>query len=211
MTLSNGSETASFEPDAYESPNLHKYESENRLYEWHLEAFHETISELLAEAAPETLLDAGCGEGVLTEKMRRRHSHLDLTGIDLDPSAIEYARRVHGSQIRFEVGSVYDLPFEAGSFDTVLCSEVLEHLKRPEKALNELGRVAGQHVLLTVPREPYFELTNRIGRWLGLSPDPGHVQFWTYRTFRRLVRAHVEDPIFRTKHVYQLALGRAPE
>lgn len=211
MTRSDASEPASFDPDTYGSSNLHKYESESRLYQWHLDAFHDTLSDLVAEADPATLLDAGCGEGVVTELIRRRHPHLELTGIDLSGPAIAYARHEYGSEIRFEVGSLYDLPYEASAFDTVLCSEVLEHLERPKEALMELGRVAREHVLLTVPLEPYFEVTNRIGRWLGLSPDPGHVQFWTHRGFRRLVRDHLVDPAFRTKHVYQLALGGAPE
>lgn len=208
MTASDASEPAAFDLDTYGSSNLHKYESESRLYRWHLDAFHEALSDLIAEADPASMLDAGCGEGVVTEIIRRRHPHLDLTGVDLSSPAIAYARQEYGSRIRFEVGSVYDLSYEDSAFDTVLCSEVLEHLERPEEALRELRRVAREHVVLTVPLEPYFEVINRIGRWLGLSPDPGHVQFWTHRDFRRLVRDHLEDPTFRIKHVYQLALGR---
>ena len=55
------------------------------------------------------------------------------------------------------------LPFDAGSFDTVLCTEVLEHVAEPFRAVNEIARVlrpAG-HVILTVPL--YFPLHEEAG------------------------------------------------
>lgn len=193
----------------YTSPNLRKHTAENPLYRWHLEAFHDTLYEMLERAEPGSVLDAGCGEGFVTGYLKRRDPSLELTGLDVDEEAVAYARSRFGDEACFETGSIYDLPYADARFDVTLCSEVIEHLDRPGEAVRELRRVARSHVLLTVPREPYFEMTNRLGRWLGLSPDPGHVQFWTYRAFRAFVADHLETPVFRTKHVYQLALGRA--
>lgn len=195
--------------ESYDSPNLRKHSATNPLYRWHLEAFQETLYEMLAGTRPETVLDAGCGEGFVTAYLAGRDPDLQLRGIDASSEAIAYARVHFGDRAEFETGSVYDLPYETDRFDAVLCSEVLEHLDRPGEAISELRRVARSHVLITVPLEPYFEWTNRLGRWLGLSPDPGHLQFWTHPEFRAFIEAHLDAARFRRKHVYQLALGGA--
>lgn len=128
--------------------------------------------------------------------------------MDLSEAAICYARcHTNGSGARYITGDLYALPFEDDTFDTVLCSEVLEHLDHPGRAFRELRRVARRAVVVSVPREPYFRWLSGAGRALGLSPDPGHVNFWTKPGFQRFVRSHLSQPQFRTKHVYQLAWG----
>src|ERR671916_332050 len=94
---------------------------------------------------------------------------------------------------RFVAGSVVDLPFPGRSFDVVGCFEVLEHLPGdlPRKALSELGRVARQAVVLSVPHEPLFCLANAArGKNLDVRPkgsDPDHKQFWSRAAFGELV------------------------
>ena len=189
------------------SANHQKYSHPNRLYQWHLEAFLKEVYHLLQQTNAQSVLDAGCGEGFVTSFLAQQDPALRLTGVDLSPEAIAYAQEHFGEQVRFRTGSVYKLPFSDNSFDTVLCSEVLEHLDETTRAVNELKRVARRHVLLTVPREPYFKGLNDMGRRLGISPDPGHVNFWTKKTFQEFIRSHFEAPIFAWKHVYQLALA----
>ena len=194
-------------PPAHDSPNLHKYTSGGALYHWHLRQFMHRLYEMLARTAPQSVLDAGCGEGFVTRFLREQNASWSLTGVDVSAAAIRYARRRPGRRVQYVVGDLYDLPFADGAFDTVLCSEVLEHLDRPAEALVELRRVADRAVVLSVPREPYFRWINGLGRALGLSPDPGHVNFWNERGFRRFVSEHLHRPRFATKHVYQLARG----
>lgn len=196
-------------PPAHDSPNLQKYTSGGLLYHWHLRQFMHRLYEMLARTAPQTVLDAGCGEGFVTRFLREQNADWDLTGVDVSKAAIRYARRQSGADVQYEVGDLYDLPFADGAFDTVLCSEVLEHLDRPAEALAEVRRVASRAVVLSVPREPYFRWLNNLGRVLGLSPDPGHVNFWNERAFRQFVSQHLHRPRFATKHVYQLACARA--
>ncbi|PSQ99519.1 MAG: class I SAM-dependent methyltransferase [Bacteroidetes bacterium QS_9_68_14] len=196
-------------PATPDSPNFQKYTSGGPLYHWHLRQFMHRLYEMTARTAPRSVLDAGCGEGFVTRFLREQNADWDLTGVDMREAAIRYARRHAGpAGARYEEGDLYDLPFAADAFDTVVCSEVLEHLDRPDEALAELRRVARRAVVVSVPREPYFRWLNDLGRALGLSPDPGHVNFWNERSFRRFVRRHLRDPQFATKHVYQLARGR---
>lgn len=195
------------------SANLRKYTSGNALYHWHLRQFMHTLYEALAATAPRTVLDAGCGEGFVMRFLAAQNADWQLTGLDRSAGAIRYAqRRADGpadgdGRTRYAVGDLYDLPFEADAFDTVLCSEVLEHLDEPHRAFRELRRVARRAVVVSVPREPYFRWLNDLGRALGLSPDPGHVNFWNERRFRRFASSHLRQPRFATKHIYQLVRG----
>ncbi len=191
------------------SANEQKYTRNSRIAQWHLDSVLRAIYELLSTTGAKSILDAGCGEGFVTGFIASRDPTLSLTGMDLNQAAIDYATRRFGKLARFQTGSVYRLPFSDNSFDLVLCSEVLEHLRDPDLAVRELKRVARGHVLVTVPREPLFKWTNNLSRALGFSMDPGHVNFWTGTSFRKYICAHFADPIFARKHfIYQLALGR---
>lgn len=192
---------------SYSSANHHKYTNQNRLYQWHLHAFMDSVYALLAQTETKTLLDAGCGEGFVTHYLAQKDASLRITGVDLSPEAVAFAQQQFGESARFRTGSLYKLPFSDNSFDTVLCSEVLEHLDNTERAVAELKRVARRHVLITVPREPYFKWLNDLGRSLGISPDPGHLNFWTKKTFPAFINMHFKSAVFAWKHVYQLALA----
>lgn len=197
-----------FDPETYDSPNIRKYRTNNWLYRKHIEEFQECLFELLARSEPSSVLDAGCGEGFVVEYLKRRDPSLEVTGVDKDHKAVTYAREVMSVEAAFRTDDLYDLSFSDASFDTVICSEVLEHLKRPERAVEELKRVARSHVLITVPREPIFQWVNNLGQWMGICPDPGHRQFWSHKEFRSFIHHYLDEPAFRTKHVYQLALGK---
>ncbi len=192
----------------YYSTNHQKYTADNAIYQWHLRAFMTSLYEMVAATEPDTVLDAGCGEGFIIDYIKQRDARLRLTGVDLSEEAVDYARLHFGDRATFCTGNLYDLPFPDDAFDTVLCSEVLEHLDDPERAARELGRVARKYVVITVPREPYFKWFNDLGRWLGLSPDPGHVNFWTKETFQAFITRQYTAPAFDWKHVFQLARAK---
>lgn len=190
------------------STNHNKHTTGNWLYRKHLESFFHRMNEMLAETEPRSVLDAGCGEGFVLDYLAKRHPDVRLTGVDLSDEAVAFARERFGDVAQFRTGSVYKLPFSDNSFDTVLCSEVLEHLDEPGRAIQELKRVARNYVLITVPHEPYFQWLNTLGRRLGVNPDAGHVNFWTTKTFEEFIRRHFDAPTFARKQLYQLALAR---
>lgn len=197
------------DPDAPPtSANLDKYASDSRLYWQFLGAFHDALLGMVRATAPGSVLDAGCGEGFVTALLARELPDATLQGIDVSPDAIAYARQHHNHCATFHTGSLYVLPFPDGAFDTVVCSEVLEHLEDPDAAVAELKRVARRAVVITVPREPYFRVLNGLGRVLGRAPDPGHVNFWTKQSFQAFIHRHFETPSFAWKHIFQLASAR---
>ena len=101
------------------------------------------------------ILDVGCGDGALCEALRERsrragHAAPWIAGTDLAVRRVERARgRV--PWLPALQASIYDLPFADGSFPLVTCTDLLEHLDDPDRAVRELARVSSRHVLVTVP------------------------------------------------------------
>ncbi len=81
-------------------------------------------------------LDIGCGNSPSADIFPNR------VGIDIAPG--------EGVDV---IGDAHELPFDSGSFEQILCSEVLEHLAKPEQAVKEMARVLGDggRLVLTVP------------------------------------------------------------
>lgn len=192
---------------SYSSANLNKYTTGNSLYRWHIETFHKHLVALGLSTRPTTLLDAGCGEGHLSQAFVSAWPSLDIVGVDASEDAINHANTLFPDAGEFFAADIFELPFSDNSFDLVVCSQVLEHLEKPGEAVRELKRVASQNVLISVPLEPYFKFFNDISRFIGISPDPGHVQFWSKSSFPKFIRKFFDSPSFSTVHYYQAALA----
>lgn len=178
--------------DAQASSNYRKHTAANPIQRALIERFHQKIVAEIVALAPESFLDAGCGEGFVAKCILEALPNVQLRGCDLSESALQLARRTNPAA-EFYTGSVVDLPFADKSFDVVGCFEVMEHLPGdlPRQALSEYARVARRAVVLSVPHEPYFCLANAArGKNLDVRPrgsDPDHKQFWSRRAFGTLV------------------------
>lgn len=93
--------------------------------------------------ANKTIIDIGCGGGILTESMAQESSN--VTGIDLAQESLEVAR-LHGLesgiQINYECTSAEDYANQhPNSFDIVTCMELLEHVPDPASVINACSRL----------------------------------------------------------------------
>jgi SAM-dependent methyltransferase len=100
---------------------------------------------LLPELRPGlSLLDCGCGPGVITVGLARIVAPGEVHGVDLFEEQFADAKRRaedEGVAVTFRRASVYELPFEDDDFDVVFANALLEHLAEPVAALGEMRRV----------------------------------------------------------------------
>jgi 2-polyprenyl-3-methyl-5-hydroxy-6-metoxy-1,4-benzoquinol methylase len=154
-----------------------------------LARFLRRVDEAVESMRPDSILDVGCGEGVVTERIARL-TGAPTVGVDVGDDVMrrQWSERAGGS-LTFDAASAYNLPFDDASFDCVCALEVLEHLERPHDALSQMARVARRAMLLSVPREPIWRLSHLLaGRDVrAFGNTPGHVNHWSARAFLRLV------------------------
>ena len=152
-------------------------------------------------AAPQRVLDLGCGRGHLVDRLARHYESRGwapahyLTGADLDATAFEVP------EIPFKALDIAaELPFATASLDTVVCVEVFEHAPSPYALLAEIARVLvpGGRLIFSVPNPMHavsrlqFLLTGFYHMYMPPSTEPrnagrlcGHimplpVQYWRY-------------------------------
>jgi len=92
------------------------------------------------------VLDLGCGTGTLAIMVKRAHPGAEVVGLDADPHILRIAAAKAeraGVQVKFDRGMAFDLPYQDRSFDRILSSLMIHHLKTPEKhkTARELYRV----------------------------------------------------------------------
>ncbi len=167
-----------------------KYGSSNPVVKRLMAGFHGTLDELWERAAPRSILDVGCGEGVLTAEWAERLGDGRIVGIDLDDPKLrsEWERRSRPN-LEFRVEEATSLSFADGEFGMACAIEVLEHVPDPKATLAEMARVASRHLLVSVPREPLWRGLNVArGAYLRqLGNTPGHVNHWSKRAFVSLL------------------------
>lgn len=105
---------------------------------WHTQKISQ-VAKLLPKD-PKKVLDVGCSSGVLTAEIAKALRRSKVTGLDSYRKAIIFARSKY-PHIAFIVGDAHKLPFKNKVFDLVICTETLEHLVDPAKALLEIRRV----------------------------------------------------------------------
>jgi 2-polyprenyl-6-hydroxyphenyl methylase/3-demethylubiquinone-9 3-methyltransferase len=121
-----------------------------------------------AQLAGKTVVDIGCGGGILAESMAKKGAK--VTGIDLSEKALKVAD-LHslesGVQVRYELIAAEDLAIrEPGLFDVVTCMEMLEHVPDPAAivaACAQLVKPGGRVFFSTINRNPKSYLHAVIG------------------------------------------------
>jgi 2-polyprenyl-3-methyl-5-hydroxy-6-metoxy-1,4-benzoquinol methylase len=188
-----------------------KYGSTNPVVRRLMTRFERDTAGLLERARPASILDVGCGEGVLTEQWARVVGGR-VVGVDLDDPKLraEWERRALPN-LEFRTGLGDSLPYADGEFEAVAAMEVLEHVPDPDAVLREMTRVASEWLLVSVPREPLWRALNLArGAYLReLGNTPGHLNHWSKRSFARLVGRYGEIVDLRSPLPWTMALVRA--
>jgi 2-polyprenyl-3-methyl-5-hydroxy-6-metoxy-1,4-benzoquinol methylase len=159
-------------------PEVHRhwidqyYGAESPLYE----AMFDRIIARLAPRPQATFLDAGCGDGIHSIRLARRGYSVvgvDFAGYVLDEARKRATKSGLDRRVRFEHGSLLNLPFADDSFEYVLCWGVLMHIPEVETAISELARVVKPNGIVIVNENNMWSMESvlvRIARrFLGRS------------------------------------------
>jgi 2-polyprenyl-3-methyl-5-hydroxy-6-metoxy-1,4-benzoquinol methylase len=186
-----------------------KYGSTNPVVRRLMASFEGALQDLFAAAAPRSVLDIGCGEGVLTERWARRLGSGRIVGADLEDPKLraEWSGR-RRANLEFRAMTAGALPFADDEFDLAAAIEVLEHVPDPEHTVSEMARVARRHLLVSVPREPLWRGLNvaRGAYVRQLGNTPGHVNHWSKAGFVRLLARHGDVAEVRSPFPWTMAL-----
>lgn len=140
------------------------------------------VAEALGRVAPagSRVLEVGSGLGYLVHAMRQ--AGLDAQGIDVSTTAVQSACATFGQH--FRASTVQDLGAEAGSFDVIVATELLEHLEYPQDFVDSAMRLLrpGGHLILTTPNK---DLYPRSWAW-HTDPAPVHLWWFSRTSLRRL-------------------------
>jgi 2-polyprenyl-3-methyl-5-hydroxy-6-metoxy-1,4-benzoquinol methylase len=188
-----------------------KYGSTNPFVRRMMSRFEGTLAELFALSAPGSLLDVGCGEGVLVHQWARQLGDARVVGIDLEEPSIQAGwEQRQAPNLEYRVMRAENLPFAEDEFDLVSAIEVLEHVPDPEHTVAEMARCGRQHLLVSVPREPLWRMLNmaRGAYWSALGNTPGHLNHWSKRSFVQMLSRHGEVVQARSPFPWTMLLVR---
>lgn len=122
-----------------------------------------------------TVADIGCKTTYLKDKIEQQGNK--CVSIDINPvKGVIY-------------GNVENLKYPDNHFDVVICSEVLEHLYNPIKAMGELKRVTKKKLIISIPYEPFFTI------WRFMIWEFGHL--WTIHP--KILKKYIGESDFEKK------------
>jgi len=88
--------------------------------------------------AGQQVLDLGCGTGTLAIMAKQAQPSAEVFGLDADPDMLKVAKYKSGQRnapVKFDVGFTNKLPYPDASFDRILSSIMIHHLKTPDKII----------------------------------------------------------------------------
>jgi SAM-dependent methyltransferase len=203
--------SAATEPAVPTGNTYDKYGSTNPIVRRLMAGFERSVDDLFAQAAPRTVLDIGCGEGVLTAQWAQRLGTGRVVGVDLEDPKLEaeWAQRQR-ENLEFRAMPAERLEFADDEFELVAATEVLEHVPDPALVLSEMARVSARHLLVSVPHEPLWRALNVArGAYLrDLGNTPGHLNHWSRRSFVNLLGRFGEVSQVRSPFPWTMLLVR---
>ena len=165
---------------ANKNEDVAKYETNNPILKLILRNFFERTNCLMNTIDFESVFEVGCGNGYVTDFIKRQHPRADIQAMDINEEKLSVAK-ARLKDVNFSVGTIYDISHQDNSFDLVISTEVLEHLCEPLDALEELLRISKRYIIVSVPNEPLYRIANmaRLKHVLAFGNTPGHINHWS--------------------------------
>lgn len=151
-----------------------------------------------------SVLDVGCGRG---DFLKLINLDYQISGTEVNKERADYCNQALGQEA-VKVDNLDErLDFEDGSFDTVICLEVLEHLVDPQKALKELVRISRKRIIITVPFNENIQWCRCVhcARW---TPVSGHLHTLNKENIRGIIPSNAR--VVKIELVRSRVLSRFP-
>lgn len=189
-----------------ETTNYLKHQNQNPIQKALIDNFYRELFKMLKPLRAESILDVGCGEGFTLKKLEEKKIGKKNEGIDYSKDAIKLGKKIYPELALFE-GDVYGLKYKDNNFDLSICTEVLEHLDDPKKAVAEIKRVTSKYIIFSVPNEPFFIMANFLrGKYLkSFGNHPEHINHWTSGGFESFLKKQGLT-IVKSKHPFAWSL-----
>lgn len=162
--------------------------------------FHPGLIRLCNRYAGKRILDVGCATGNYCVELKNKG--FECVGVDINEAYVKVAQ-TKGIQA-YVAGE--KLPFNDGSFDTVIMFELLEHSDNVHELLQEAKRVAKKNILITVPNCSALEALRNAGLAYEHCLELDHKNFFTKKDLEALLCQHFK--IFRVEEIDPLVLWR---
>src|SRR5262245_13653767 len=146
------------------------------------------------------ILDFGCGSGALVREYRR--AGIEAFGIELGRQPIRASIRPDVAPFITLYDGTFPLPLGDRQFESVIATEVIEHIPDYKTALAEMARVCRTTFAITVPDMTCIPIGHRRGFVPWHLMEATHVNFFNYRSLTKALEPH-----FRSIHLYQIARG----
>lgn len=191
-----------------------KYGTSNPIARRLMRGFLGAFRELVGLSGARGAHEVGCGEGRLAVELAELG--LEVRASDFSPKIIDVARATvgdaapPGAEIELRAASIFDLVPPGDAAELIVCCEVLEHLEAPREALRVLAPLCRPYGLFSVPREPLWRMLNVLrGRYLAdLGNTPGHLQWWSRRSFVAMLAERFEIVAVRSPLPWTMVLCR---
>lgn len=152
----------------------------------------------------DSVVDVGCGRG---DFLKFINLDYQISGTEVNKERVDYCNQALGQEA-VKVDNLDErLDFKDGSFDTVICLEVLEHLVDPQKALKELVRISRKRIIITVPfnEKMWWCRCVHCARW---TPVSGHLHTLNKENIRGIIPSNAK--VIKIELVRSRVLSRFP-
>lgn len=175
---------------------------EGSIAKWYAKTTHRDLAEFkalarrMAASLPDgaNVLEIAPGPGYFAIELAKIGKY-KITGIDISKTFVEIAKknaREEGVEVEFQQGNAASLPFDAGTFDLILCRAAFKNFSEPVKALKEMHRTlkdGGRAVVIDLRRDTPRDEIYRYVDGLDLNLASKLITKWTFR-FMLLKRAY---------------------
>jgi SAM-dependent methyltransferase len=143
----------------------------------------DNILRLCSNWEHQNILEIGCGDGAILERLANLRFASNYTGLEISASGVRAIEKKNVPGVRVQLFDGYQVPFVDKDFDLAILTHVLEHVEYPRRLIHEASRVA-KTVFVEVPlednlRSPKDFVFDRVG----------HINSYNVRTIRHLVQS----------------------